>query len=1476
MFDSRRSYAGLYCGKKSTSPRTFYQECPKLPANGCQDLQRAEPAAARAGNMEACTQSGTASSIDTSCKEETKHTTNEDSDTSNTDKQAPADIEMMGTTESTACAEPAEVEHDDQRAVICTSGRSKPYGQPIRSSCSCGVLDVPYQSRRNAQPEAMRFEGNSNSSLLHMRKLKKYGVDDPCVAWLGAVERMHRKPRADKERKQTAVRQVNPKTRGKSSCSPACWERLIQAVLAFGRSRARRSNETLFDPSLPTECYCDMETHRSSGSTPPTAKTVQGKWAALREHLVAGRSTAEVAGSKGLYLLHTTLWPSRSCLCYSPQCYISSVLWRCRWLVDVYDASYVILLAAPLYCWLVDVWARQHPAEIAELRAFANGTEAELLKNQKPSSRLSSPSAVETAVVPFVGVARAFQQVLLSLYMSYRVANNNEWRTLHSASSAVIDPATLFRLSKFPFASMAVCCSPRFVAQSESGHSSLAHHLVEQCSVGQLDVDWTEHLKAVSYHWFSLFRWPDMDAVVSRFQLMDGRQLQQLELDVRAAVARLPVLCGLETVISRMDFYLDHPDMLAMTESHCESTSIRLENALLRMQGCSQTYLRTCVWQRCRSELISLCEQTEMQLCRVWNVPYEALSASKAILARFLRRTCRILRSEGEACEDDIVREVWFRHEGGGVKYLAMMLVDEAGITQPPMPALRALWYSSAKLAALCLAVAHQFTDVNVHDQVEPRSTISIFCQCERSDALRSWLWADQIPAWMESAAQQAGVSARMLALFEKLNDSADSTHGAACMDGAHLPTTEHVMTMSSMETKPADGNSKRPQAAYLSAVQIEEPSSLSNVEESAGTIEAASPRALSSHTPLSPRPSQQAQSAGTVNESSEVSAMLEQQGKQTQQRRNDVQTMGDEPQQPVMSEHSQYMAQLREYAQQAGLEPAALRWFLAQLAAVEQPADDPHVNALRRQQLYNQLIQLMNTKADAAYEGGSCVYSVWTDVKAASTAAETARQQTQHDISRSSAVHDQAVATNDVTAHPLPSNEATDHVSSTSAALCTESASSDALSTVSLLDCLASVSMLEAASCDAAKCTCTASAVSEAMDVSSIAGPVSAEQPSIPQSPHLVFCPAESDVVHLTCSECSRVFRGNNSDDAHSHMTACHNVPNVPLQVTYRKQPTSVSAHTSGAVRRILFSHSIDQHMDSVREHPLSTPVSFFPLTSGVSGPIRSDFDGQSHPVYLSGVVDKLGGDEMRCVQEVRRVVDARVLAASSHTAAVEAAPTDDEQTRKRPRQQDSKAETDQSAFSSDTKPPLHPAPTAGYVGHTIAALPADDAHNPAVLVVGDMKSAKSDMAARHTLDEVSDTNSIDNKGEVSLEAVHQGSEMQGSDFSSRNVNPTSPTPLMSAISSVACLLPSPTRAKRCSAAAQCHWAGSISRWSGSFLFPLHHRSYTAIAAAHRDARCSRYMATLTARAAGRCPSRVSPRPSGTSRGSSSAAIPS
>ena len=122
--------------------------------------------------------------------------------------------------------------------------------------------------------------GNSSNSHLHMAK--EHAVDNPCVVWLDKGKSTHRKHRSEEESKEAALRRSNTKSNGQSTCSPACWERLIEAVLHFYCTRPRRPTEAVFDPNTQPAHYCHMDTHTSSGTAPPSATTVQGKWGHTR------------------------------------------------------------------------------------------------------------------------------------------------------------------------------------------------------------------------------------------------------------------------------------------------------------------------------------------------------------------------------------------------------------------------------------------------------------------------------------------------------------------------------------------------------------------------------------------------------------------------------------------------------------------------------------------------------------------------------------------------------------------------------------------------------------------------------------------------------------------------------------------------------------------------------------------------------------------------------------------------------------------------------------------------------------------------------------------------------------------------------------------------------------------------------------------------------------------------------------------
>ena len=391
--------------------------------------------------------------------------------------------------------------------------------------------------------------------------------------------------------------------------------------------------------------------------------------------------------------------------------------------------------------------------------------------------------------------------------------------------------------------------------------------------------------------------------------------------------------------------------------------------------------------------------------------------------------------------------------------------------------------------------------------------------------------------------------------------------------------------------TNPELGHSGRLHSGYSTGA---EPRSVSNerhaVSESKWTSTAAYPTQSSLHMG-------ETLSGDKLNDGR---AMLERQLAKRQQRQSDVPMERDASRQHQVSQHSQYVVQLRTYAQLAGLEPAALRWYLAYLTAVEQPDDNPHVNAHHQQQLYDQLMQLLAAKAHTAHQGTCRCDAI--SLGAASLFGEIILSLEAHSVAASSHL----LLPSSVTSSSLDSlagvptnqprmidgdkpavdpakfervksvwaNKAVEHEEAASAALHTESGPATSLSAASLghMDTLAVRPMLldvvprvRRDHLDCAETTLTASVATEPKDVTPTASAVSAEQPSTPQGPHLVRCRVKTGVVRFTCSSCSRVFEGNSSN-AHLHMTTHHNVRNVPVlcedgQVKYRKQRVQRSA---------------------------------------------------------------------------------------------------------------------------------------------------------------------------------------------------------------------------------------------------------------------------------------------------------------------------
>ncbi len=665
----------------------------------------------------------------------------------------------------------------------------------LRPPCTCGRVEAPCLYRWNVAPGEVRFEccvcgrvlgGNSSNSHLHMAK--EHGVDDPCVVWLDTGKSTHRKHRSSQqqqqeEHKETVARRANPKSNGKSTCSPACWEHFVDAVLERYTSRQRRPNEAIFDQSTPAEQFCDVDTHTKGGTVPPTAKTVQGKWAAIREHLVADRSTSEVAGSK----------------------------------------------AAPLYCWLVDVWAVKHPERMKQLRTYAGGMGSKPTRKPSAAYNPNPTQQDEDALRSLSSVARSYHELLYRVNVSCWVANPSGWRGLLQVSSSVIEPAVMLRLRDFPFLSLVTLCqsSPfemqpvyltpeQRVSPGDADYDSLARRLVEQCGMLQcVDVslsamDVTPILRLVAHLaqcWFSVFRRPELQLLrLPQFSvpqpLLDEQPLQQAEASIQAMVCRLPGMRGaIEAYITQTAMQLGPPPFRSGTDqtsvAYVHHSILTLDHALNSMHYCVQTYLRLSVWQRCRAELLHLSEVADSQL---GVQPIGGWSPSRLELADFLRHTRLRLGYDTSAppSEGAVVAVGRLLHDTKCAIGLTQLLAELRDCSVQELLQRQdrlsvQLWYTLLKLAALYLATDITRT-VDVQRLSEHRDKHSaaasgandycLLCAERRLRArveqLLPWQRKDESSAWMKEVAQQAGVNAQMFVVLAKLNDMV-----AGQMDGA-------------------------------------------------------------------------------------------------------------------------------------------------------------------------------------------------------------------------------------------------------------------------------------------------------------------------------------------------------------------------------------------------------------------------------------------------------------------------------------------------------------------------------------------------------------------------------------------------------------------------------------------------------------------------------------------------------------------
>ena len=463
-------------------------------------------------------------------------------------------------------------------------------------------------------------------------------------------------------------------------------------------------------------------------------------------------------------------------------------------------------VAAPLYCWMVDVWAKEHPSEMAELRAFAGGAGSKpVRKPQSVSPSSPSPAQEEDeAVRPFVGVIRAFHELLYLLSVSCWVANHSEWRRLNMASSFVLDPLILHRLRSYPFVSLVVLCkSPLFdvppmslytdsVTASEVCRGSLARQLVEHSGVlhpadGASSVTSDVHLLQqlmgfMSHCWLSAFRMPHLEMVALSFaqQPMDDQQLQQIEPYVRTVVARLPTLRGLgglETALTALAALLGPTDPRSVTENvsplSLQTSSIRVQHAMESMQKYLKSSLRTCVWHRFRSEAHSLCHRTWPQLQHSGR-----MSKSIEELIDVFDDAWATLQSETAAVKSEAVVAAWLlQDETQWAAALSQLLAELRDCTVAELgmkdrSRVRG-WRTLIKLASLYLAAVQPYPAIGRTSREHNHrltadaggSEQCLLCierqLSERVDELMPWLNSPRV-AWMDDAAQQVDMVPRL------------------------------------------------------------------------------------------------------------------------------------------------------------------------------------------------------------------------------------------------------------------------------------------------------------------------------------------------------------------------------------------------------------------------------------------------------------------------------------------------------------------------------------------------------------------------------------------------------------------------------------------------------------------------------------------------------------------------------------------
>ena len=508
--------------------------------------------------------------------------------------------------------------------------------------------------------------------------------------------------------------------------------------------------------------------------------------------------------------------------------------------------------AAPLYCWLLDVWAENHPSEMTELRGFAVGVGSKPVRQPHSASpsTLSSAEQEDETVRPFVVAIRAFHRLLYLLSVSCWVNNHGEWRRLNATCSFVLDPALLLRLRDAPFVSLAMLCrSPLFLPQpvcddlesgasSDTEHGSLALHLFECCGLTRLAaltasepvVCLVQRLLAFSFSCVTVFGRPELERVLVQ-PLMErtDADLQEMEISVRSIVAQLPAHCGLQagmTALAAVNGSLTGTESLSASP---ESMIAGMNLVMERMLSTVKLSLSNCAWQRCQRDLLSLTRQAEAQL-HLHIVGSSPATLSTHRSSKSLRRclhqsrvTLEVgwkpqLQQAAVSCKSTI--ESWWREEMLPFPGSVSELTNELGrfsrysAGADPLtgaePAPASLCYRLCKLALMYRAVLH--SDLNLSRSLQDRSQTmatwleQILMTLTLEDGGRLQQLLSSRPAtWMHDAAKQAGVSALMIDLFNELNANMPrGSNDTALQGSAPLPASQLVDGCNSVKVEHA------------------------------------------------------------------------------------------------------------------------------------------------------------------------------------------------------------------------------------------------------------------------------------------------------------------------------------------------------------------------------------------------------------------------------------------------------------------------------------------------------------------------------------------------------------------------------------------------------------------------------------------------------------------------------------------------